>query len=117
MKALFTVLLVCGIAAASAQTMPNANQTPEQSNSGPAMPNANRTPEGANNLPNGDGTLTPPADVSPYGTTVVGPQSSRLSSCGSGGAACPPPACPPPPVPPPAGSPQAAPLCPTSPVP
>ena len=110
-------VLAFAISAAAAQTMPNANQTPEQSNSGSAMPNANRTPEGANNLPNGDGTLTPSTGVSPYGTTGIGPVPTPQPTPCTTGAACP--ACPQPPVPAPAGSPQTipSPQCPVSPIP
>jgi len=108
MKSILAAALLAGaIVSASAQTMPNANQTPEQSNSGPAMPNANRTPEGANNLPNGDGTLAPSTGVSPYGTTGTGPVPTPQPTPCATGAACP--ACPQPPVPAPAGSPQTIP--------
>ncbi len=58
-----SILAVAALAwatsAAFAQTMPNANQTPEQSHSGAiVMPNANKTPEGSNSLPNASGTVS-----------------------------------------------------------
>jgi len=89
-------VLAFAIASATAQTMPNANQTPEQSNAGTAMPNANRTPEGSNALPNANGTLPPPT------SPVPAPQPTPCAT----GAPC---SCPQPPVPPPAGSPQTIP--------
>ncbi len=97
---LAAAMFAFAVSAASAQTMPNANRTPEQSNQG-AIPNANRTPEGSNALPNAGGTFAPPADVSPNGTTVSQPQACTT------GAPCP--ACPQQPLPPPAGSPQTLP--------
>jgi len=111
MKSILAAMLLAGtIVSASAQTMPNANQTPEQSNAGTAMPNANRTPEGSNALPSANGTLPPPSELSPNGTVP------QPSACVPGTTTtCP--ACPAPPVPPPAGSPQTLPSPQCSPVP
>ena len=65
--------LALALTGASAQTMPNANQTPESSASGSMMPNANRTPEGSNGAPRANGTTTSSGTVSPDGTTPLNP--------------------------------------------